>query len=348
MTTAIHTSQVIARSQLLSAESEAELRQLITEHSALPWSGILPKESVAEFYAPRWLKTGVELFIEADWHEKHLGAMVLQDLPWDSGLLGMPCARLYALSQPRNHGAASHDAALIGEVKATLRSKRIELADLKVSSQDLFLVRSLEDSGFHVVDMLLTLGVSATKLPQIASRFASRLKHSDGDVILADDSVIVRPIEERDQATMRHLARVAFSDTDAIQDRFFMEPHIAHEKAQNLFEEWFVNTVRTQERGEGVVLVAESEGKPVGFLTMAAPQTEAIQGYWQDGLNAISTEARGAGIYRALVMAAMHYAAVRGGGILTRTQVSTSRVISSWLHMGAELYESFFTLHYTP
>jgi hypothetical protein len=35
-----------------------------------------------------------------------------------------------------------------------------------------------------------------------------------------------------------------------------------------------------------------------------------------------------------------------GGGLITKTQVSTQRVVNTWLHLGANLYESFCTLHW--
>ena len=82
---------------------------------------------------------------------------------------------------------------------------------------------------------------------------------------------------------------------------------------------------------------------------MDAPTHPALGGYWQDALNAVSEKARGQGIYRSLVIAAMHYALEHEGqGLLTRTQVSTNRVINSWMHLGADLLESFCTLHWTP
>jgi GNAT superfamily N-acetyltransferase len=334
--------------QVIDTSLRPIVQRLITDHSQLPWSGVLPIAQVAELHGARWEADGAEILMRDAWQQSHLGAIVMQELPWDSELLAMPCARLYPLSRRGNYRNAAQDGALLSQLVQALRDRGIQLADIKVSGEDLYLVRSLEESGFHVVDMLLTLGVSREKLPEIVSRFASRIEIRKDATMLVDGSVLVRPIESRDHATMRKLAREAFSDTNAIQDRFFMEPRIPHERAQDLFEQWLVNSIGAQDRSEGVVLVAEHDGKAVGFLTMAAPRSEALLGYWQDGLNAMLPEARGHGIYRALVMAAMRYTNERGGGLLTRTQVSTSRVISSWLHMGADLYESFFTLHFTP
>jgi hypothetical protein len=73
-----------------------------------------------------------------------------------------------------------------------------------------------------------------------------------------------------------------------------------------------------------------------------------VHAFWQDSLNAILPEARGNGIFRALVLGSIHYVSMRNEALLTRTQISTKRVINTWLHMGADMTESFFTLHFTP
>jgi GNAT superfamily N-acetyltransferase len=70
--------------------------------------------------------------------------------------------------------------------------------------------------------------------------------------------------------------------------------------------------------------------------------------WWKDSLNAVAPEARGRGIYRALVLAAIDYARTRdAAGLITKTQSSTYRVINSWLHLGGDVLESAATLHWT-
>jgi GNAT superfamily N-acetyltransferase len=140
----------------------------------------------------------------------------------------------------------------------------------------------------------------------------------------------------------------AFGDFEAIQDRFFVEPIVAHERSQTLFREWFYNLARSTRDGKARIVVAEMSGAPVGYVGIEplAPFNGGI--WWKDSLNAVSEASRGKGIYRALVAAAVAEALTAGAaGLFTKTQISTNRVINTWLHAGAKLLESSATLHWT-
>jgi len=337
-----------------SATQREEFISLVEKHSTLPWKQVLGTESdgrLAKYFVEQWESRNDEVLISAKPETDHLAALVVEDLEWDSKLLGMKCARLYPISSPRalDGDWTENDRILAKDAVELLCKNGVQFADIKVSSADLFLMRGLEACGFRTVDVLLTLGASARKLRQIVSAASDSFKVLNAKLLAFENGFTVRPIRVEEVAGMETLAREAFSDTEAIKDRFYLEPSIDHEHANDLFLEWFRNSVHKQELDQGVVLVAEKAGEALGFLTMDAPTHPALGGYWQDALNAVSEKARGQGIYRSLVIAAMHYALEHEGqGLLTRTQVSTNRVINSWMHLGADLLESFCTLHWTP
>jgi len=320
------------------------LSEILREHSRLPWHPLLERSALAEHYLRRWQEAHASMLLSEE-TSQHLSGCILESLPWDTQLLGMKCGRLFPLSDPSVPRTVD-DRMLIDRAVRAMRDDGYRLIDCKIASTDLPLVRTFEDAGFRVVDMLVTMSIERELVQTIAARMQSRIELLGERTLRVDGTVIVRPIEARDFDAMRALARDAFSDTAEIQDRFFLEPAIDHARARDLFEEWFSNAVQKQHRGEGEVLVAELNGQAVGFLTMNAPEPE--HHYWQDSLNAIAPAARGKGVYRALLLGTLHVVAARSESLLTRTQISTTRVINSWLHLGASLVESFFTLHYTP
>ena len=192
------------------------------------------------------------------------------------------------------------------------------------------------------------LGGDKAKLERILDQHAPYLTvGADGHMDLGN-AVTIRPLQSGDEDIMAKLSRDAFGEVAMIQDRFFLEPMLSHEAASTLFETWFRNCVVKHKSGAGSVLVAEFGGVPMGYVAIDASTHPALGGYWIDSLNAVRSESRGKGVYRGLILGTIaHVLHKGGGGLITKTQVSTQRVVNTWLHLGANLYESFCTLHWT-
>jgi len=193
--------------------------------------------------------------------------------------------------------------------------------------------------------MLATLGAKKEKIDRILAQV--EFQH-DGDRQKFSEGLLVRPMREEDIPILSQLSYDAFGDPTMIQDRFFLEPSIPHEKAQILFREWFLNLAKRHKEGSAQVLVAEVNGQTAGYLALETMPPYQKEQWWRDTLNAVAPAARGQGVYRALVISALDYVRNAGSdGLITKTQSSTYRVINTWLHLGCDLYESFATLHWT-
>jgi hypothetical protein len=259
--------------------------------------------------------------------------LIYSPLKWDTELLGVNCGRVHYIGTSTHEPSTARERAVqlvIEKLVAELRSSTVQLCDARIPTRDLFLMRVLEQAGFHTVDVLVTLGLNPTTFKP------------------TNPPASIRPILSTEIEAMADLSEAAFADTSIIQDRFFLEPMIDHSRSARLFREWFLNACKKQEEGTGVVLVAVEGTEPLGYIAMERHQGLHGQNIWADSLNAVAIEARGKGVYRTLVEAAIAYAKADGAQLFyTKTQVSTARVINSWIHLGANLLESACTLHWT-
>lgn len=276
-----------------------------------------------------WANAGAEIiFIEPDLDKDFA---IIQKLDWDTAQLGIPCARLHAFqttASPR-HADSTHAMLLAGYLREWIGTHEIELVDTKISTREIYKGRFLEAIGFHLVDILctLTLDVSQSSVTRDAN---------------------VRLAIETDRTPLAILSREVYGDLNAIQDRFYLESTIPHERAGKLFEAWFENSFAKQSDGRGVVLVYDEGNGPLGYIAFERVADSVKLNTWYDSLNAVTEAARGRGVYKKLVYSTLAY--LRDAGeqtLITKTQISNQRVINSWSHMGADILESSATYHWT-
>jgi len=338
------------RMSSLNPNETAAIANAIANDSHLPLAKVFAGTSqteLAEYHLASW--RGADPFVFTSGNGNRIDAVsLITELDWDTRILGFPTARiLYAngFGGATDVGRINSFSKVINESLELARSKKIRLIDARVSTEDLFISRALEASGFHLVDVLVTLGAASKKFDNILSR--SKYDRLD-NVLDFGDGLIVRSMRQSDVPALAHISEISYGDHTMIQDRFFLEPIIAEDRAQDIFREWFENLARNHEEGGAMVLVAEVNGVESGYLGIEAMAPISGSKWWKDTLNAVAPEARGRGVYRALVMSAFDYAKNHGAaGLITKTQSSTNRVINSWLHSGADVLESFATLHWT-
>ena len=331
-------------SSLSESDRESFLKSLRTD-SRLPMkflTGNLPN-----YYFEQWRKNDPYIFTEEDGNSIS-AACLMTELEWDTKVLGISSGRILyakafggAVEAKRIHALRS----VLDEALNFARSKNMKLIDARVSSEDLFVTRAFEQSGFHLVDVLVTMGTAKEKFDRILSNG----KYTrEGNSLQFEDGLCIRQMQTSDEAVLTQLSESAYGDHTMIQDRFFLEPSIQSKRARQLFVEWFRTLARNHREGKATVLVSELNGAPCGYIGMD-PIIAPDGSLWlRDSLNAVAENARGRGVYRSLVIGAFDHAKQTGAeGLFTKTQASTARVINSWLHLGADLFESTATLHWT-
>ncbi|HEY3874973.1 MAG TPA: glycosyltransferase [Candidatus Kapabacteria bacterium] len=303
--------------------------------------------NLSNYHFEQWKKIDPIVYLEKVGTEIS-AACLISELEWDTKVLGIRSGRIHYANAFGGSMEPKQLEALQAVLRKSLdlaRSKQIRLLDARVSTEDLFITRAFEQAGFHLVDILVTMGTAKAKFDRVLSNGGYR---REGNSLRFEDGLCIRPMQQSDAAILTTLSESAYGDHTMIQDRFFLEPSIAPDRARQLFVEWFRNLARNHHEGKAIVLVSELNGQPCGYIGME-PMTAPDGTLWlRDSLNAVAEQARGRGVYRSLVLAGFDHAQRTGAaGLFTKTQASTTRVINSWLHLGADLFESTATLHWT-
>lgn len=340
----------VVRLSDLHGSRRVELLQAIASDTHLPFARVFGAEhypELAEYHLGAWEKADPLIFVERGANGIS-AAGLLSELDWDTRVLGIPSARILYANAVGGSVELSRIQALhklLERIAWFAREQKLRLVDARVSNEDLFVMRAFEHAGFHLVDLLVTLGVRRDKLDRILEK--QTFKRS-GEIFEAGSGIIIRPMRESDVSQLAHISEISYGDASMIQDRFFLEPIIPHERAQNVFREWFLNVAKRHLAGDGIVLTAELDGAVAGYLAAEPMAPFSGEIWWKDSLNAVAPQARGRGVYRALVIAAMDLVRrQQAAGLITKTQSSTYRVINTWLHLGGDIFESAATLHWT-
>jgi hypothetical protein len=313
----------------LHPEEEAFLAVMLSNTDGIPLVSLAQDRTAMIVETARsWAYQGA--IVISPFNDLTQGFAILQPLEWDTEVLGIKSARLQAFWAGVDQEEIAFKAPVLAYVlKSCIEQSEIHLVDHKLSTRQLYTGRFLELIGFHLVDVLSTIHLE--------------IKISEpspvGNVRLATDS---------DLEPLTQLSREAYGDLDAIQDRFYLEPTIPRERADEVFARWFENSYKKQQAGKGVVFVYDEGTGPLGYLAIEKLGELVRPKTWYDSLNAIAPDARGRGAYKTLLSATKNYLRENGQtDLITKTQISNQRVINSWLHAGANIIESAATYHWT-
>jgi dTDP-4-amino-4,6-dideoxy-D-galactose acyltransferase len=199
-----------------------------------------------------------------------------QFLEWDSNFFGVRIGRVIAPTLTES---------ALERIGEWCRQERIDCLYLLVDSNDSGAIRLAEDNGFHFMDLRATLR-----------------KWSDYEPA-ADPSAsewAIRPFQHDDLAALGAIARVSHHDS-----RFYHDPNFPRAKCDALYETWIAKSCNGS---ADAVLVAEHEGRPVGYATCQIVD----QGKGQIGLLGIDPGAQGMGLGQSLIRATLHWFAGQG------------------------------------
>lgn len=206
----------------------------------------------------------------------------LEVLPWDCAFFGHTIAR----AELAYFGRAE-----MLEVMAWCDAEGVDLLYLLCPSDHGVGVRALQDQGFELVDVRVTLGRDRIPCPVKGGDTIPSNGDADEEVVAgAPPSGLVRVARPEDLVYLRPIAAQAHTDS-----RFYYDSRLRRAQADALFERWI--EASCLEGFADRVLVAELEGSAQAYITGSV----SYEGQGEIGLVGVGEQARGRGLGSTLV-----------------------------------------------
>ena len=238
---------------------------------------------------------------------------------FDTRILGMKTAKITSIDTSSKEELAE----IIKKLITELKKNEIQYATYRFLAREFSLIHALEQQNFHLVDILVSL--------QINNVIAMPQGISEVEEAIPVDSKKSTPIQlptEKDKPELIQLASKVFS-----LNRFYNDPLISKEKADTIYKEWMKNSLRGQAADEVLIY---KENKILGFVT--------LQNSGHIPLVGVAQEARGKGIAKKLVTAALNRLAKLGiEKAEIETQIINTPAIRAYTSCGFKQTESYVT-----
>lgn len=260
-------------------------------------------------------------------HMEGIGA--LEASPWESSIYQMPMAKIPLLMAVGSYADQIEVyQELLGRVDMCARERGVRHLTCRVDTQETAQVHSLQNNGFLLMDTTIEcLWTPAQLTPEPPPKW------------------IIRPHQESDLIPLAQLARRAF--TDRVKTRYGEDPYLPIERTRELYAQWFLESCRGA--FAHVVLVAELDGKPVGFQTYKIEEEFArITGVALAtfGIGTVSDEQRGKRVLPSMLRAVVRWGEARSVTLSRgRTVVHNISMHRACLRSGAFIGATFHTFH---
>lgn len=205
-------------------------------------------------------------------------------LTWDSEFFGHKIARV------REHRLSEK---LLREVLRWCGKHAVEYLYFLSDADDPQTVRLMEDNGFRLVDIRVTL---QCRISIVASQGQEH----------ASDAPSIRPARSEDIVALQEIAGASHKGT-----RFYSDPQFPADLCKAFYETWIK---KSYEGYVDTVFVAEADGRPVGYISCHASR-ETKKG--RIGLVGVHSKASGQGIGYALVKHSLRWFAQKGAKAVT-------------------------------
>lgn len=201
-------------------------------------------------------------------------------------------------------------------------SNHVKMLIARCATTDLPTVQRLEQAGFLLMDTLVyfTFNLSKHSIPELAEGEVMRFYQS------GDES---------------HVEMVASESFRGYMGHYHADQRLDKAKCDAGYISWAVRSCVSRDVADEV-LIAESDGEIVGFATLKLNSDEESEGV----LFGVSPKAQGRGLYRLMMMNAMHWSKQQGRSrMIVSTQVTNIAVQKVWSRLGFEPSHSYYTFH---
>ena len=210
--------------------------------------------------------------------------------------------------------------ATLPDVMRACAGEKIQLLMARCSAADFATIASLEDSGFHLMDVLVSYRRALIELPSIA----------------VPDGMSIRSATPADESQIEQVARESFA---GYQGHYHADPRLDRAACDAVYSSWAVRSLSRDVAAQ--VLVIEKESQIAGFATLGIEATEGI-----GQLFGVSPDFRRHGLYRLLIAGSMHWFARAGLQTMRySTQITNLPAQNVLIDFGFHLFNSNVTFH---
>lgn len=221
------------------------------------------------------------------------------ELKWDTRLLNKKIGRLFLLPGYINK---------INTIIDKARSKGYSYLTCRIEPPEFLQVRSLEDAGFYLTDVGLTLEIKASKL-------------------YLDENLLKIPVNTAsitDIPTLKKIVKSLF-----LYSRFYHDPFFTKEDADKIYQAWIEDAVR----GVSADIVFWVKNK--GFIV--CKKTHLKTG--EISLIGVVDKFRGKGIGKALLTSSLKWFNKQGiNKVMVRTQLININSLNFYISSGFQMY----------
>lgn len=321
-----------------SSISQEEIRKLLKDYRFLRFREYgLDKDKLENFTANKVIhrlkqKEAEVVTVRGDEGEL-VGLVTCSRLEWDSTHFGMPMAAVWdVIMSEKVPNLRETKKRAITLAISELKKKGITHISTKADIYDITTVHALEMASFRLMDttVIYAFDFRKSQIPEFEDQCRLRLAKSG------------------DEAALIRIAAISFSKTRISEDRFHADPCLPEEKSDALYIEWIRNSIRG--KIADAIIVAELEGKPVGFTTIENFRARADEVGVSIGaliLSAVLPKARGRGVYTSMIRKGLEYLRPKVDIAELGTQITNFPVQKAWSKLGFKLASGTYAFHRT-
>jgi len=264
--------------------------------------------------------------------DKVVGLISLKRSEWDSKHFGIEISKIDQLVAAGDYLKSLHiKRRLISSLIARCNKELLLHVSARVNKEDLSSIHALESKYFRLMDILVTYFLDFRKHPLIHNE-----NHHN-----------IRKFVNSDVPILGQLALDCFHDAAVVTDRFHADPTLPKAKSGQLYSKWVFNSCNDP---FSEVLVAEIDGKPIGFnVCNINPTLSNLIGLRVGtlALTAVNSSARNKLVATSLLNASIAWFADKVDVIETGGQASNYAIQRTWNTVGLKITRVQCTFHWS-
>lgn len=261
-----------------------------------------------------------------------VGMVSLTRSDWDSQHFSIEMSKIDHLIAIGDYFESTHiKKRLLSSLIAKCSKELLLHISIRINKEDLSSIHALESQNFKLMDFLVTYSIDLRK-------------HQKN---LIQSKYLIRSIKPDEISEIGKMAFDCFNENILATDRFHADSTLSKIKSSKVYAEWVINSSKDP---SSTVLVAEIDGKPIGFNVCTINSTLSNKIGLRIGtmaLTAVDCYVRNKLVATSLLSAAIDWFTDKVDIIETGGQVSNYPIQKAWTSLGLEIVRSQCTFHWS-